>query len=128
MPNKEIWVDLKSGNAGVDNHRYRISNFGNVVNRFGRALSVFEKHRFTKQDGSRYTKDDYLTTSLYDGSKHCNFAVHRLVYMSFIGPILPEYDVHHIDNDKRHNNPENLKMVSKSEHKRLNKMYRQQRD
>lgn len=128
MPENEIWVDLKSGNEAVDNQRYRISNFGKVVNRFGRTLSVFEKHRFRKQDGSRYTKDDYLTVGLYDGSKHCNFAIHRLVYMSFIGPIFPEYDIHHIDNDKRHNYPENLKMVSKAEHAKLNKMYRQQRD
>ena len=76
MPDNEILVDLKSGNEAVDKHVYKISNFGKVVNRFGRTLSVFEKHRFKKQDGTRYTKDDYLTVSLYDGSKHCNFAVH----------------------------------------------------
>lgn len=128
MPDREIWVDLKSGSEAVDNHKYRISNFGKVVNRFGKTLSVFEKHRFIKTDGSRYTKDDYLTVSLYDGTKHRNFAVHRLVYTSFIGSILPEHDIHHIDNEKRHNYPENLKMVSKSEHKKLNKMCRQQRD
>ena len=128
MPDNEIFVDLKSGNKIIDAAGYKISNIGNVVNRYGKKLSVFEKHRFKKADGSRYTKDDYLTVALYDGNKHCNFAIHRLVYMSFIGKILPNYDIHHIDNIKHHNYPENLKMVSKEEHKRLNRMYRQQRD
>jgi hypothetical protein len=46
--------------------------------------------------------------------------VHRIVASEMLGRwILPEEHVHHIDGNKRHNDPENLQILSASEHARL---------
>ncbi len=42
--------------------------------------------------------------------------LHRDVYEDAFGPIPAGYDVHHVDEDKSNNSPENLALHSKSEH------------
>ena len=44
---------------------------------------------------------------------------HVLVWESFNGPIPPGYQIHHLDDDRLNNRPENLACISATAHKRL---------
>lgn len=56
----------------------------------------------------------YVHLKTNDGLRK-NFAIHRLVYESFIGKIDDDSVIDHIDSDKSNNRVENLRKVSRSE-------------
>lgn len=44
--------------------------------------------------------------------------IHKIVYEHFNGPLMPNIQVHHKDEDKMNNNPENLIGITRLEHKK----------
>jgi hypothetical protein len=48
------------------------------------------------------------------------YALHRLVMEEVLGhPLKPTYEVHHIDGNRGNNHPDNLKVLSPAQHRRL---------
>lgn len=70
----------------------------------------------TEFGNGRIREDGYIqiTTTENKGK-----LLHRLVYEKHNGPIPDGFQIHHQDNDKSNNNPNNLVMISKSEHHNL---------
>ena len=62
------------------------------------------------------TGEGYLRTADRDG-KAC--FVHRGCWGAHFGPIPPGYNIHHRDEDRRHNAIENLECLTKSEHGKI---------
>lgn len=58
-------------------------------------------------------KSDYLYVVLCKGGERKNCYVHRLVWISFNGPIPEGYEINHINEDKQDNRLENLNLLSR---------------
>ena len=106
----EIWRDIK-GFEGL----YQVSNKGNV-----KSLSRPSWNRFkfvqTKETILKPSKGEYLRVKLYDkNNKSKNFAVHRLVCLTFLERIKGKNFVNHKNGDKYDNRLENLEWCTKSE-------------
>lgn len=69
---------------------------------FDRISSSIKRHRY---------KD-----KIYNYQTYSKFKIHQLVYDAWIGPIDPELEIHHKDNNDWNNNASNLIQVSRSEH------------
>ena len=80
--------------------------------------SVFyeQNGKYAVVDGIRFCRDDktgyYLNSTL-------KLRLHRYVYERAYGTIPTGYEVHHIDHNRNNNEPENLKLVTVEEHKRI---------
>jgi hypothetical protein len=61
--------------------------------------------------------------SVYDPIKKINDFVHKIVARQFYGEISEGYVVHHRDNTKINNHPDNLAVMSKNEHTSLHSFY-----
>ncbi len=61
-------------------------------------------------------KDGYFQVS---SGIHQGKLLHRLVYEEHYGSIPEGYRIHHLDNDQTNCNPENLMLLSKSNHHKL---------
>lgn len=90
---------------------------GYEITRDGKLFSVRRK-RFlrgevssTKKFGLCYQK--YLVRQ---NGKSVNLFAHRLVYLTYVGMIPEELVVHHVDGDGLNNWPENLQLMTRSEH------------
>lgn len=93
----EIWIDIK-GYEGL----YQVSNFGRV-----RSLNY--RHTGNKKLLSLCNdKDGYLYVTLSKKGERKNHKIHRLVASVFIPNWFNDFEVNHIDEDKRNNNVENL--------------------
>jgi endogenous inhibitor of DNA gyrase (YacG/DUF329 family) len=60
----------------------------------------------------------HVHVMVQDG-KHSKISAHRLSAIDCVGEIPPGFEVHHIDENKFNNNPENLQILSKVEHRRV---------
>ncbi len=76
---------------------------------------------FVMYDGIKFTV--HSTTGYYRntdrGSRGCAISLHRHKYITEIGEIPDDWDVHHIDLDRTNNDISNLIAMPKSEHTRL---------
>jgi hypothetical protein len=54
----------------------------------------------------------YSIVSIYKNGKRKNIKVHRLVYLTFVGEILEDKVIDHIDRDKTNNKLSNLRLVT----------------
>lgn len=84
---------------------YKISNYGRLMNRYGRILKP------------RLQNSGYYFYSLYDGRGRdfqTQITVHKLVMISFIGNN-KGYDINHIDGNKLNNHVNNLEYISHSD-------------
>lgn len=71
--------------------------------------------KYAVYDGLRFCRDD-RTGYYLNSTRHAR--LHRYVYEKNYGPIPPGYEVHHIDHDRRNNEPENLTLLSAEEHRK----------
>lgn len=97
----EIWKDVIEYEG-----LYQVSNFGRVKSlNYGRS----GKERILKQvlDG-----DGYYCVLLYKNGKRKRFSVHRLIVMTFIGPITKGLVVNHINECRTDNRLENLEICT----------------
>jgi len=94
--------------------------------------AVYCSHKcYALNRSARGSYNDYVIISGYkylyrpehpNKTKHNYVAEHRIVAEQKIGRLLkPNEDVHHIDFNKLNNHPNNLSVLTKSEHIRLHK-------
>jgi hypothetical protein len=88
------------------NNYYKISNFGNIKNKYNKILKCF------------INKNGYKYVMLYNNKKRRNVLVHRLVAETYISKIDIKMTVNHIDGKKSNNNKNNLEIVSSSENQK----------
>lgn len=76
-------------------------------------VSYSDDRKYAYFDGLRFCRDDrtgyYLNATLHK-------RLHRYVYERVNGNIPNGYQVHHKDHDKGNNEPDNLELLTKSEH------------
>lgn len=63
-------------------------------------------------------KDSYFHKRI-GGRKGKMRLAHHILWEQANGPIPEDYEIHHIDNDKKNNDLENLKLVTVSDHQRI---------
>lgn len=97
---------MKFGNIAGFDDKYRISQFGHVLNT--------ETGKVSK--GSVDKPSGYVKINFCCGDKSNTFLMHRLVAIAFIPnpDNLPQ--VHHKDGDKTNNHVDNLEWVSRKTH------------
>lgn len=79
-------------------------------------VTYTEDKKFAYFDGLRFCRDEQ--TGYYLNAK-THKRLHRYVYEKENGAIPDGYHVHHIDHDKGNNEPENLALMTMSQHLRL---------
>ena len=103
----EIWKDIP-GYEG----KYEVSNMGRV-----KSLDYMHTGKAqTRSFGT--THGGYLTVDLWKDGKCRGWLIHRLVWLSFNGPIPDGLEVNHINENKKDNRLENLNLLSKSQNVR----------
>ena len=103
----EIWRDIQ-GYEG----KYKVSNLGRVLSCY--TSKIMQEHI---EDGHCYVR-------FYSGNTHKDFAVHRLVAQHFIlftPEHAMEYEVHHIDEDRKNDNVNNLIILCANCHNRIHR-------
>lgn len=116
---EEIWKDV----AGYEG-KYQVSNKGRVKS--------VERKRFSRVHGGtiavmtvpekilkQWKRSTYLLVDLWRESKRDIRSVHWLVYEAFVGNTKKGMMIHHKDENKYNNTPENLEMVSCLTHNRI---------
>lgn len=115
----EIWKDVY-GYEGL----YQVSNLGRIKSlerkRFcrikgGKIAVMIVPERILKQ----WKRSKYLLVDLWKDKKREIKSVHILVYEAFVGEIKDKMMIHHKDENKFNNVPENLEMISCLTHNRI---------
>ena len=88
---------------------YEVNNIGEV-RRIGKGRGVKTGGRVLKQTNH---KQGYKAISLHLHNRCRTFLVHRLVGLTFLGPIPKGHEVNHKDGNKRNNRVENLEYVTR---------------
>lgn len=116
------WRDIK-GYDGI----YRISDTGIVESLYRKEIS---RNKFGSMVRGRggielksfiNTQTGYLQVELNKDNKAKKFSIHRLVYEYFVGDLISGMIIHHVDENKRNNTPENLKQITHKEHNNIHK-------
>ena len=92
---QEIWKDI----PGYDT--YEVSNLGNVKGKNGFLKPILN--------------NSYLMVALYSKGKRKYFLIHRLVWLTFKGPIPEGLQINHKDEVKANNALLNLELVTPSQ-------------
>lgn len=79
-------------------------------------VTYSDDKKFAYIDGLRFCRDE-RTGYYLNAVTHKR--LHRYIYERVHGAIPKGYQVHHIDHDKGNNEPDNLRLLTKSEHMRL---------
>lgn len=108
---------------------YQISNRGRakslkrtMIRVNGRSLRVNERILAPSKD----TKGYYQVYPYINGKRKPVF-VHRLVFATFVRPLKPKEQVHHIDGNILNNNIENLEAVTHDQHWRITKAMQEEK-
>ena len=102
----EIWKP-------TNNPKYQISNFGRI------RKELKQKGKFSYLKGSKSKWSYCYLDSRCTGGSHVY--IHKFVAENFIGEIPEGYVVHHIDEDIHNNHVDNLKILSRQEHRTIHK-------
>lgn len=114
----ENWKDIK----GYEGY-YQINKLG-IVRSLDRVVkgkigyknikgSVIEPHIIKRLGYGRHiTEKVYLRIRLSRNKNRKSYALHRLLYETFIGDIQTDYIVDHIDNNSLNNNLDNLQVIT----------------
>lgn len=110
---------LSLAQVGIEYGVTRSSVFGLFKSRgyqlrartFSADIVIFDGEKFTP------TKAGYYRSTR--GSNNRGRLLHRVIWEHFNGPIPADWDVHHKDEDKRHNDISNFECLPKPEHTRL---------
>lgn len=101
------------GNKGVKSKLFK----GEIIERKGYIYEYHPNHPFRCEDGRvrqhRIVAEKYLLTD------ENSVIINGIKYLS------PEYEVHHIDEDKKNNNINNLVVLTKEDHMRLHSTTKQ---
>jgi len=115
----EEWRDIK----GYE-WKYQVSNYGEVksIKRkrkcrvHGGTIAVMSvPERILKQ----WKRSTYFLVDLWKETKRDVRSVHYLVYEAFVGDVQDGMMIHHKDENKYNNTPENLEMISCLAHNRI---------
>jgi hypothetical protein len=109
----EIWKDIPQY-KGI----YQVSNLGNVKSL--KRITVTEKRSFPLREkilSKLKNKDGYLYAGLCVNGKRKGVAIHQLVAMAFLAHSRNGYEkvVDHINNDRKDNRVENLRIITARE-------------
>lgn len=107
---EEIWKQIDYGNGN-----YYVSNLGNIKNDVLMLGFEGRRKRFSRLMKPWDNGYGYQVVSLRFGDKKKNFYVHRLVAEYFIGKIPKDYQVHHIDYNKKNNALSNLEICTRQQ-------------
>ena len=78
-----------------------------------------------RQQLTPYNNSNHLNVCLTnDEGKQKNMTIHKLVWRQFNGEIPKGFDIHHINFNPSDNRPENLVLLSCSEHRKLHSKFR----
>ena len=109
VDDNEIQIDgISFKNPGTPFNQYRVSEDGTIFNITTRDFAHIRENTQHYLYLYAYTKDSC------DNAKKIYVAVHRLVYMAWIGPIPEGVTVDHIDSDFFHNHYTNLQLLSRA--------------
>jgi len=98
---------------------YTIPKFTNYeINK----ISLEVRHKKKLKIKSCYTDENgYLKVNLSDNGKHTKRCLHQLVGYTFVPNPENKPELHHIDENKLNNRPENLMWVTRKEHAQITK-------
>ncbi len=107
----EAWKDI------LDNSNYQISNYGNVrskdrsieVNRYGHIHTCNYKGKLLKI----HSQYGYKVVQIKVNGKVTTFSISRLVYSHFVGKLIKDLIIDHIDEDTYNNYYSNLQQITK---------------
>lgn len=105
MNNNEIFKQIEGFN------NYKVSNLGYVINKKNKILKTCISNR------------GYLMVQLYDKNIRRIFNLHKLIAETFLIKENENYEIDHINGDKKDNKIENLRFCSRSENLKNRKIF-----
>ena len=84
-------------------------------------IELKDKLYYVSSDGKVYDyKMNEMTLRIHRGRLYFKrYSIHRLVAKLYLEDFNPDFEVHHIDHCRTHNDVSNLVCISKSEHKKI---------
>lgn len=79
-------------------------------------IQYSEDRKYAVFNGIKYTRDEETGYYLNSTTRK---RLHRAVYEFHYGEIPDGFDIHHIDQNKNNNEAENLRLLSKEDHKKI---------
>lgn len=110
----EIWKDL---HGATD--LYEVSNLGNF--RTKARIDKLGHKRGVRQLILGAHKDGYKRVNVTINGRYQHVLAHRLVFLTFVGPIPDGYEINHKNGKRDDNRPENLEAISHADNVRYSR-------
>ena len=110
-------------------HYQEYGNYSKNAERFSEMNRLLNPTRMTPETRKKLRENRLGTGEGKTYTKTYGRHTHRVVAEQMLGrPLAKDEIVHHIDGNKRNNAPENLQVMTRSEHSRLHMMQRQMKE